>query len=226
MLAVQRVRATLVRAGGEATAEARCRSVPPVPAVPLSWVFIRGLPGFAREGSPGCGLLCRAQGRRAAARGVSLSTASAAVARPTAPWRRRRGCLLLCSFCSGRRRTCSAQLRHGVPRPARARDVGLVHRFGWFVRATAGATAMVWYPFPDEVRRSREFKRVFDVESVVSGVIVAPKRHQACRAAQRLALARLLPCLVNLVTGASRRSSARRLVGLVRDTRLRADRRV
>jgi uncharacterized protein DUF3159 len=37
-------------------------------------------------------------------------------------------------------------------------------------RPLAGALACAWYPFPEEIRRTRTFRRVYGVESIVWGV--------------------------------------------------------
>ena len=77
---------------------------------------------------------------------------------------------------------------------------GLVYLASVYVgRPLMGAIAMAWYPFPEEVRRSRTFKRTFGVESVVWGLYLLARSGIRLAVLLQGSLGAFL--VVNLVTG-------------------------
>ena len=169
-------------------------------------VFLRGLPGFAREGLvPVAALLRRPEGGRAPARRDPLYCRG----RPSRTrYERRRGAgglLVRLSLAFVLVQAGVGLAAHSatvyLAQPVLANAVfGLVYLASVDVgRPLMGAIAMAWYPFPEEVRRSRTFKRTFGVESVVWGLYLLARSGIRLAVLLQGSLGAFL--VVNLVTG-------------------------
>lgn len=177
--------------------------VPPVPR--FRSVFIRGLPGFAREGLVPVAAFYVGLKAGGLLLGVLLSTASAAVAYGFERRRGADGLLVRLSLAFVLVQAGVGLAAHSatvyLAQPVLANAVfGLVYLASVVVgRPLMGAIAMAWYPFPDEVRRSRTFKHVFGVESVVWGLYLVARSAIRLTVLLKGSLGAFF--VVNLVTG-------------------------
>src|SRR6478752_6719584 len=177
--------------------------VPPVPR--FRSVFIRGLPGFAREGIVPIAVFYVGLTTSGLLLGVLLSTLWAAVAYA---YERRRGAdgllvrlslaFVLVQAAIG---LAADSATVYLAQPVLANAVfGLVYLGSVVVgRPLMGAIAMAWYPFPDEVRRSQTFKRTFEFESVVWGTYLLARSSIRLAVLLKGSLGAFF--VVNLVTG-------------------------
>jgi intracellular septation protein A len=177
--------------------------VPPVPR--FRSVFLRGLPGFAREGLVPVALFYVGLKAEGLLLGVILSTAGAAVAYLYERRRGAGGLLVRLSLAFVLVQAGVGLAAHSatvyLAQPVLANAVfGLLYLASVYVgRPLMGAIAMAWYPFPEEVRRSRTFKRTFGVESVVWGLYLLARSGIRLAVLTQGSLGAFL--VVNLVTG-------------------------
>jgi hypothetical protein len=177
--------------------------VPPVPR--FRSVFLRGLPGFAREGLVPVALFYVGLKAEGLLLGVILSTAGAAVAYLYERRRGAGGLLVRLSLAFVLVQAGVGLAAHSaivyLAQPVLANAAfGLLYLASVYVgRPLMGAIAMAWYPFPEEVRRSRTFKRTFGVESVVWGLYLLARSGIRLAVLTQGSLGAFL--VVNLVTG-------------------------
>jgi uncharacterized protein DUF3159 len=139
-------------------------------------ILLRGLPGFLREGFLPLGAFWVGYRLSGTTAGIAASVAASALIYLQERRAGRDGLLVRIALAFVCVRALAGLLAHsatvylGAPVLANALW-GLAFLGSILVgRPLAGALACAWYPFPPDYRRTREFRRVFGVESVVWGV--------------------------------------------------------
>jgi len=168
-------------------------------------VMAAGLPGFAREGIVPIGLFYVGLESNGLVLAIALATAAGVVAYAYEVRRGQRGLMARLSLAFVGVQAVVGLASHSavvyLAQPVLANAAWALLYLGSAAvgRPLMGAIAQAWYPFPDEIRHSRAFRRIFGFESVVWGVYLL------ARSAVRLAV--LLHgslgsfLVVNLVTG-------------------------
>jgi hypothetical protein len=139
-------------------------------------ILLGGLPSFLREGF--LPLAAFYAGWRLSGLGMGIVAAAVASVLVYAYERRvgRDGLLVRLSLAFVAGQTIVGLLSHSTtvylatPVVANAIWAGAFLGSAALRRPLAGALACAWYPFPPEFRKTREFKRVYGVESIVWGI--------------------------------------------------------
>lgn len=168
-------------------------------------VMATGLPGFAREGLVPIGLFYLGLKTGGLVLGIALSSSAGAGAYLWEHYRGRRGLMAQLSLVFIAVQAVVGIASHSavvyLAQPVLLNAIwGLLYLGSVAVgRPLMGAIAQAWYPFPDEVRRTETFRRIFGFESIVWGVYLLAR--SALRLGFLLAGSLGSFVLVNAITG-------------------------